>query len=91
MNKEKQLKEMTKVYYEAMLRAHPIDVANGKASTYYATAFYNAGYSKQNEIIKEFTKRFEYHLRNATFTLGQTNDIQYALKKATEEMKGGTE
>lgn len=42
-----QIEEMAKVFYEAMLRAHPIDVANGKASTYYAAAFYNAGYRKQ--------------------------------------------
>lgn len=49
MSREKQIEEMAKVYYEAMLRAHPIDVANGKASTYYATAFYNAGYCRQSE------------------------------------------
>lgn len=49
MSEEKQIEEMAKVYYEAMLRAHPIDVANGKASTYYATAFYNADYRKQSE------------------------------------------
>lgn len=56
-----------------------------------AKALYNTGYRKQSEVVKEFVKRFEYHLKDATFTLGQTNDIQYALKKATEEMKGGAE
>lgn len=43
---------------------------------------------KQNEVIKEFIKRFEKYIGNCTFTMGQTNDIQYALKKAAEEMKG---
>ena len=42
----------------------------------------------QDEIIKEFVKRFEYYIGNCTFTVGQVNDIQYALKKATEEMEG---
>ena len=37
------------------------------------------------QVIKEFVKRFEYYIGNCTFTMGQTNDIQYALKKATEE------
>ena len=48
-----------------------------------------ADVAPKSEVIKEFVKRFEFHLGNSTFTLGQTNDIQYALKKATEEMKGG--
>lgn len=42
----------------------------------------------EDRTIKEFIKRFESHLANATFTMGQTNDIQCALKKATEEMAG---
>ena len=45
-------------------------------------------YIERGEVIKEFVKRFEKYIGNCTFTLGQTNDIQYALKKATEEMIG---
>ena len=47
-----------------------------------AETIYTAGYRKQSEVIKEFVKRFEKHIGNCTFTMGQTNDIQYALKKA---------
>ncbi len=47
-----------------------------------------AGYRKQSEVIKEFVIRFERYIGNCTFTMGQTNDIQYALKKAREEMIG---
>lgn len=54
----------------------------------HAEALYNAGYRKQSEVIKEFVKRFERYIGNCTFTMGQTYDIQYALKKATEEMDG---
>ena len=43
----------------------------------------------KSEVVKEFTRRFEMYIGNCTFTLGQTNDIQYALKKATEDMIGG--
>ena len=58
---------------------------------YKAEALYNAGYRKQSEVVKEFAKLFEKYIGNCTFTLGQVYDIQYALKKATEEMKGGAE
>lgn len=52
-------------------------------------AIYQAGYRDQREVIKEFVKRVEKYLANCTFTMGQTSDIKYALKKATEEMVGG--
>ena len=39
----------------------------------------------RSEAVKEFVRRFEMYIGNCTFTLGQTNDIQYALKKATED------
>lgn len=42
----------------------------------------------KRKIIKQFVRRFESYIGNCTFTMGQTNDIQYALKKATEEMVG---
>lgn len=42
----------------------------------------------KRKIIKQFVRRFEKYIGNCTFTMGQTNDIQYALKKATEEMVG---
>lgn len=42
----------------------------------------------EDRTIKEFIKRFESHLANATFTMGQYHNIEYALKKATEEMVG---
>ena len=45
----------------------------------------------KSEVIKEFVKRFEGYIGNCTFSMGQANDIQYALKKATEEMEGGEE
>lgn len=45
----------------------------------------------QPDVIDEFVKRFEFHLRNATFSLGQHFDIKYALKQATKEMKGATD
>ena len=54
-----------------------------------AEAIYNAGYRKQSEVIRGFVKRFEYHLQNATFSLGQKHDMQYALEEATKEMEGG--
>lgn len=47
------------------------------------------GDAPKSEVIKEFVKRFEGYIGNCTFSMGQTNDIQYALKKATEEMEGG--
>ena len=46
-------------------------------------------YRKQSEVVKAFAKRFEKYIGNCTFTLGQVNDIQYALRMATEDMKGG--
>ena len=48
MTKEKQIEEMAKVYYAAMMEASVSDVVNGKVSKYYATKFYNAGYRKQS-------------------------------------------
>ena len=42
----------------------------------------------EDRTIKEFIKRFESHLANATFTMGQINAIHCALKKATDEMVG---
>ena len=42
----------------------------------------------KQDTVKEFVKWFEYYIGNCTFTLGQVNDIQYALKKATEEVEG---
>lgn len=45
-----------------------------------------AGYREQTEVIDEFVKRFESYIGNCTFTLGQVNDIVYALKKAKEDI-----
>lgn len=42
----------------------------------------------KRKIIKQFVRRFESYIGNCTFTMGQTNDIQYALKKATEDIIG---
>lgn len=86
----KQIEEMAKVIEGTERMA--LDVVGAYPSPrMYATDLYNKGYRKHGDVINEFANRFEYHLRNATFTPGQTNDIQYALKKATEEMKGGAE
>ena len=53
-----------------------------------ADAILDAGFRKQDVVIDEFKRRFEFYLQDIEFSLGQTNGIQYALKKATEEMKG---
>lgn len=44
------------------------------------------GYHKQSETINEYIRRFEHHLRDVGFTIGQTYEIQTALKRAKEEM-----
>lgn len=49
-------------------------------------AILDLGFRKQDAVINEFISRLEFHLKDIKFTLGQTNDIQYALKKAKEEM-----
>lgn len=41
-----------------------------------------------SNVIKKFVKCFEMYIGDCTFTMGQTNDIQYALKKAAEDVKG---
>lgn len=42
----------------------------------------------KSEAIKEFIKRFEKNIKNVQFTLGQTWEIQSALKQTKEEMVG---
>ena len=42
----------------------------------------------KSETIHMFVKRFESYIGNCTFTMGQYNDIQYAIKKATEDIIG---
>lgn len=83
MSREKQIEEMAK-------EIEVFAFCDGSIDDYkMASKLYRKGYRKQSEVIKEFVKRFEKHIGNCTFTLGQFNDIQYALRKATEEMKGG--
>lgn len=41
-----------------------------------------------SKVVKKFVRCFESYIGNCMFTMGQTNDIQYALKKATEDVKG---
>ena len=78
MSKEKQIEEMTSIIFRS-----------GLSFKYQAEQLYEAGYRKQSEILKEFVRRFESYMGNSTVTLGQFNDIQYALRMATKEMKGG--
>lgn len=85
MSNEKQIEEideLTTVLYEANHKKSVLDYR------WLATEAYNAGYRKQSEVIKEFVKRFEMLIGDCAFTLGQAHNIQYALKKATEEMEG---
>ena len=42
----------------------------------------------KSEAIKEYIKRFEKNIKNVQFTLGQTREIQSALKQTKEEMVG---
>ena len=55
---------------------------------FHAQSIIEQGYRKQSEVIKDFINQFEKYIGNCTFTLGQFNDIQYALKKATEDVTG---
>ena len=43
------------------------------------------------EAIKEFEKKFEKKIKDVQFTLGQTWEIQNALKDTREEMVGDAE
>lgn len=87
MSKEKQIEEMA----EDLRYCHTEFVGDyGDIYTDYnktAEKLTCMGYRKQSEVIKEFVKRFEGYIGNCTFSMGQANDIQYALKKATEEME----
>lgn len=38
--------------------------------------------------VKAFVKKFEKNIKNVQFTLGQTWEIQSALKQTEEEMVG---
>ena len=95
MTKEKQIKEMTWVLCKVYDKEHDVcklDIDFGRCDRdcrfyHNAEMLYNAGYRKQSDVVKEFVKRFEKYIGNCTFTLGQTNDIQYALKKAAEDMR----
>ena len=84
MSKEKQIEEIQNIIYLST------DIQRD-FSKLIASKIYNSGYRKQSEVIKKFVRRFESYIGNCTFTLGQTNDILYALKMATEEMEGGAE
>lgn len=95
MNKDKQIQEMVKDINEAIRHNSAVDLirkglicVNGDGV---ARELFDEGYCKQSEVVKEFLKRFEMYIGNCTFTLGQYNDIQYALKKATKDMEGDCE
>ncbi len=88
MNRDKQIEKMRKEVAK-IHRFFLEDEDYEFLDDYIADMLYNAGYRKQSEVIDEFVKLFEKYIGNCTFTMGQTYDIQYALKKATEEMKGG--
>lgn len=54
MTEEKQIEEMANIYYEAMLKARAtIGSMNEGAPKWYAKAFFNAGYRKQEWISVE--------------------------------------
>jgi hypothetical protein len=95
MRKEKQIEEMAKIigipcykrieaYGDGSIEC-PSPLPCNECT---AELLYTAGYRKQDEVIKDFVKRFEKYIGNCTFTMGQTNDILYALKMATEETIG---
>ena len=44
--------------------------------------------SAKSEAIKEFKKTFEKKIKDVEFTLGQTWEIQNALKDTLKEMAG---
>lgn len=85
MSREKQIEDIANVIYDD---PNAYDTYWRSNCEQLAETIYDAGYRKQSDVIKEFVKRFEKYIGNCTFTFGQTNDIQYALKKATEEMIG---
>lgn len=89
MKQEKQIEKMAKDLQKSehwCFNEHSVDFEIDRKKT--AENLYNAGYRRQDEVIKEFVKKFESYIGNCTFTMGQYNDIQYALKKATEDIIG---
>ena len=89
MKAEKQIKEMARDLQKSEhweFNDTSVDFELDRRKT--AEKLYNAGYRRQDEVIKEFVKKFESYIGNCTFTMGQYNDIQYALKKAIEDIIG---
>lgn len=74
--KEKEIKEL------ALLLAGKVFDAHGVAKS----LIEDLGYRKQSATVEEFIMRFNHNIRDLQVTLGQTNDIMYALKKSKEEM-----
>jgi uncharacterized OsmC-like protein len=42
----------------------------------------------KSEVVKEFVKKFEREIKDVKFTLGQTFEIQSALRDVLKEMVG---
>ena len=43
------------------------------------------------DVVKEFIKRFEKKIKEVKFTIGQTWEIQSALKEVEKEMAGASD
>lgn len=93
MSKDKQIKEMVKVYEDARTKSvETLGSINEGAGVWYSKAFYTAGYRKSSDVAREMVEMLTNFFSNDQITRHCEVDAEYIneqiVRIANELMEG---